>query len=64
MIIYLCIKYEFNTLFFSKDNQQEPFFISMDGMYGCDVGTVVIVYATTHPTENGGRVVCLYIGNL
>ena len=27
MNIYLCIKYESNTLIFSKDNEQKPFFV-------------------------------------
>ena len=31
MIIYLCIKYELNTLIFSKDIEQKQFFVNTDG---------------------------------
>ena len=48
MIIFLCIKYESNTLIFSKDNEQKPFFVR-------DVG--MILYAPPHPLiENGGGI--------
>ena len=30
MIIYLCIKYESNTLIFSKDIKRKPFFVCTD----------------------------------
>ena len=51
MIIYLCIKYESNTLIFSKDIKRKPFFVPMDGTY---IRTAVIQYAS--PIENGGSI--------
>ena len=36
MIIYLCIRYESNTLIFSKDIERKPFFVRL---YGLDVQT-------------------------
>ena len=41
MIIYLCIKFESNTLIFSKDIEWKPFFVTygMDRTDGTDVST-------------------------
>ena len=40
MIIYLCIKYESNTLIFSKDIERKPFYISNTD--GTDVRTDIL----------------------
>ena len=32
MMIYLCLKYESNTLIFSKGIEQKPYFVHMDWM--------------------------------
>ena len=51
--IYLCLKYESNTLTFSKNIERKTFLACTDGMDGKTyVGTAVILYGPP-PTESG-----------
>lgn len=43
MIIYLCTKYESNTVSFSKDNERKPF------SYGTDWQTYICMYSDVPP---------------
>ena len=63
MIIYLCMKYESNTLMYSKDIARKPFFVRKGQdvrdvrMYvRTDVRTRVMLYAPP-PITNGGGII-------
>ena len=55
MIIYLCVKFDSNTLIFSKDIEQKPFSLHIDGM---DVHTGSgDTVCLPPPIENGGGII-------